>query len=219
MVHKILIGLLAEGSTDHRFLSSVIRRTFENIALDFNDPIEILDVQPIDSSLKGFAEQVADVAQKALNVYGVSVLCVHTDADYHSDEVAKENKINPALKRLESCLRACKIIVPVIPVHMMEAWILADLNLFKTQIGSDKSDLELGLHRDPESVSDPKMLIDEAIRIARVELPKRRRAELKRNDLYQPIGSAISLVKLDALSSYRSFCNDVRIAYKSLGVY
>ena len=123
------------------------------------------------------------------------------------------------LKRLESCLRACKIIVPVIPVHMMEAWILADLNLFKTQIGSDKSDLEFGLHRDPESVSDPKMLIDEAIRIARVELPKRRRAELKRNDLYQPIGSAISLVKLDALSSYRTFCNDVRIAYKSLGVY
>ena len=219
MVHKILIGFLAEGTTDHRFLGSVIRRTFENIALEFIDPIEILDVAPIHSFVKGFSEQVADVAQKALNVYGVSVLCVHTDADHHSEEVARENKFKPALKKLESCLDVCKIIVPVIPVHMMEAWVLADSELFKTQIGSDKSDLELGLHRNPESVSDPKMLIDEAIRIAREGLPKRRRAELKRNDLYQPIGSAISLVKLEALSSYRAFCYEVRIAYKSLDVY
>ncbi len=219
MIHNVLAGFFAEGNTDHRFLGTVIRRVFENVALEFNDPVEILDVVRLDSSAGGFVEQAVDVARRGLFDYGISVLCIHTDADQETNAVAMANKINPALQVIASADDVCKIIVPVIPVHMMEAWMLADTELLKKQIGSPKTDQQLGLHRHPETIANPKAVIEEAIRIAREDMPKRRRTELKRNDLYQPIGSAISLDKLAYLPSYQVFCENARQAFRALNIY
>ncbi len=219
MVHKILAGFFAEGPTDHRFLGAVVKRTLENIALEFNDTVEILDVTRLDSSAAGFSAQVVDVARQAWLTYGISIVCVHTDADHRSDAVAWANKFAPALDAITSAANVCKIIVPVLPVQMMEAWMLADVELLKRQIGSQKSRQELGLHRPPESIADPKRVIEDAIRVAREDMPRRRRTELTRSDLYQPIGSAISLAELTSLASYRKFCQGVRQAYRTLNIY
>ena len=219
MVHAIMAGFFAEGPTDYRFLGAVIRRTFEGVALEFNDTIDILDVIPLNSSFTGFSAQVMDVARQALLKYGISILCVHADADHRTDTIAWENKFNPVLDAIASAEDVCKIVVPVIPIQMMEAWMLADSELLKRQIGSRKTDQELGLHRHPEAIADPKRVIEEAIRIAREDMPKRRRTELKRNDLYQPIGSAISLNKLETLSSYKTFRQSVQQAFRTLNIH
>lgn len=110
----------------------------------------------------------------------------------------------------------CRNIVPIIPVHMTESWMLADIELLKNEIGTTLSNVDLGLNRMPESVAQPKDLINNAIRISRTGLVRRRRHELTINQLYQPIGQKIALDRLDQLPSYAKFKEAVRAAYRKL---
>ena len=98
---------------------------------------------------------------------------------------------------------------------MMEAWMLADTELLKSEIGTTKSDNDLGINRDPESIADPKTVIEEAIRIAQSDLPKRRQ-RLTISDLYAIIGDKIGLDRLSLLNSYLRFQEEVRNTYRTL---
>lgn len=161
MRKQLIIGLYTEGPTDVRFLTSIIKRTFE--------------------------------------------------------EVSYENKIYPAVAMLESSpLSLCKVIVPLVPVRMTEAWMLADKELLKREIGTDKSNQKLGIHRDPEQYADPKEVVINAIRIAREGMTKRRRHELMISDLYLPLGQSINLDALKRLPSYLKFQENVREAFRKL---
>ena len=93
---------------------------------------------------------------------------------------------------------------------------LADTSLLKKQIGTEMKDFDLGIHRAPESIADPKQAVEEAIQKARQILPKRKRRELKIGELYQPIGQVISLKALSALPSYQKFETNVRSAFREL---
>ena len=212
-----MIGLIYEGTTDARFLTSVVKRTFADIARECWGDVEILDLVDLKKERDSFVEEVMTAAMTGLQEHGVTVLCVHTDADSETDENAYKHKIEPAKRSLkESTKILCANLVPIVPVHMQEAWLLADLALLKRQIGTDKNDAELGLDKKPETISDPKRAITEAIRIAREGLTRRRRDNLKIGDLYQPIGQSISLASLQKLPSYKKFEEHVRDAFREL---
>lgn len=146
------------------------------------------------------------------------VLCVHSDADATTDTATFNHKIKPAFDRVtqEHKQALCKNLVPIVPVQMIEAWLLADIPLFKAEIGTTKNDEELGLHKPPERYTDPKQVIQMAIRIACQALTKRRRRDVTIGELYQPIGRKIDLSKLETLPSYRKFKAAVREAFKAL---
>lgn len=146
------------------------------------------------------------------------ILCIHSDADDATNQNVLDNKIAPAreLIKAQSDDTTCKILVPAIPVQMMESWMLADKDLLKNEIGTTKTDNELGINRSPESITDPKAVIEEAIRIARQEITRRRRKELRISDLYLPVGQKVSIDKLKELPSYRRFQEDIRQAYREL---
>ena len=93
---------------------------------------------------------------------------------------------------------------------------LADKKLLKAEIGTDLSDVDLGIERNPEVIRDPKKAIEDAIRIATEELPKRRNRPTI-SELYEVIGNAISTESLMTLSSYRKFKEEVRDTFRSLG--
>ena len=99
---------------------------------------------------------------------------------------------------------------------MMESWMLADKVLLKTEIGTTKTDNELKIDRAPETIADPKFIIEEAIRIAQQEKTKRRRRELNISDIYLAIGQKISIEKLSQLQSYQQFQDNIRRAYREL---
>jgi hypothetical protein len=102
---------------------------------------------------------------------------------------------------------------------MTEAWMLADKELLKSEIGTDKSNSDLGIHREPETIADPKDTIKNAIRIAKENSTKRkRRKDLNISDLYQIIGQKLALSKLDGISSYQEFKNNLRDAFKQLNL-
>jgi len=86
----------------------------------------------------------------------------------------------------------------------------------KKEIGTTKSDAELGLNRNPESIANPKRLIADAIRIARQDEVKRRRRELSIEELYLPIGQKVSLTALERLPAYQQFKEAVRSAFRQL---
>ncbi len=215
MIKQLFIGIYTEGPTDDRFLESITKRTIEEVAFtcpgDFD--IELFPIK-IQKSGLSFIEQVLEAIRTGVDEFGIMALCVHTDADYEDDSVAMENKIKPLLDEINTQGdEFCKVVIPIIPVYMSEAWMLADKNLLKNQIGTSKSDRELGINKDPETVADPKYLINEAIRIAIADLGKRRRRALFIKDLYLPIGQSIALDQLAALSSYRKFKKNVEQAF------
>lgn len=214
---QIIIGYTTEGPTDIRFLESIIQRTFEEVAFECNTQIEVLPVINIGKSIGSFVDQGLDKCKKAY-FNGVMAFCIHVDADDASDNGVYETRINPLVELIKSStdIQLCSTIVPVVPVQMTEAWMLADKGLIKEEIGTDKSDIELGITGNPETIANPKNAIKEAIRIARTNIPKRRRKELKINELYLPIGQKIKIDLLDTLPSFIKFKESVRDAYRSL---
>lgn len=217
MRHQVMLGLLYEGTTDALFLKSLVRRTFENVACECWGDVEILEPVDLKTKTKQFVQEVLKAAEIGLQEHGITVLCVHADADSETDETAYKHKIEPAKKALqESTEVLCANLVPIVPVQMQEAWLLADLTELKRQIGTNKSDAELGLDKRPETIADPKQAITDAIRIAREGLTKRRREDLKIGELYQPLGQSMSLSSLQKLPSYRKFEAHVRDAFREL---
>lgn len=219
MIKQIFVGLMTEGSTDNRFLESVVKKAFDEIGFDCTGEVEI-EVMLIskENTGLGFVDQVKAASKKGVEEYGIMILCVHTDADNSSDIDAFRNKIIPAkteISRLDGNV-FCKNITAIVPIQMIEAWILADKELLKKEIGTNKSDNELNINRRPEEIADPKALIEEAIRIAREELPKKRRKDLTLSELYSPIGQKITIDKLDSLPSFLKFKESIRDAYRNL---
>lgn len=216
MSNIVTIGLATEGTTDIRFLQSVIQRTFEHIAFECKGEIEVYDPVYLGPTKGQFVESVENLARKAAE-QGIMVLCIHADADESSDQKVWDHKFYPAFQQIENSeTDLCKNLIPIIPIQMTEAWMLADREVLLSEIGTDQLPQNLGLHRDPESISDPKFVISEAIRIAFADLPKRRRNQITIADLYQPIGQKARMDRLERLESFQKFKSVVREAYRKL---
>jgi hypothetical protein len=216
-IPQLLIGLYTEGSTDIRFLESIIKRSFEEISFECQGELEILDIQTIKINKSSFTNDVINASRQGVDNFGIMVLCIHADADDSSDNNVYEYKINPAMEEIKNNDEdICKIIVPLVPVQMTEAWMLADKELLKKEIGTNKDDAELDIYKNPEQYADPKETIQNAIRIANHERGKRHRNELSISDLYLPIGQSISIDTLKQIPSYNKFQDNIRIALKKL---
>lgn len=218
MIVQIFIGLATEGTTDIQFFESIVRRTFQEVALRECRPDIDIDIRRLNTKKTGrsFVEYVKQASYNGVKDFGMMVLAIHADADRETYDGRRRYNIDPAQEELDKQGDDyCKILTPVIPVRMMEAWMLADKDLLKSEIGTTKSDNDLRINRDPESIADPKAVIEEAIRIAQSDLPKRRQ-RLTISDLYAIIGDKIGLDRLSLLNSYQRFQEEVRNTYRTL---
>lgn len=217
---QLIVGFTTEGKTDERFLRSVILHSFEDVAFECASPVEILPVQYLERRDEDFIEVVKCYAEEA-DKSGVMVLCIHADADAPTDAQTIAHKIAPAFAAVQNIIDrpVCKNLAAIVPVQMMEAWMLGDKNLLKAEIGTNQSDAELGLHKNPEAYSHPKQIIEDAIRIARKGVAKRRRRDLTISELYSPIGQKIALAELEKLPSYRKFKEEVKRAFRKLNYF
>ncbi|RPH61457.1 MAG: DUF4276 family protein [Chloroflexi bacterium] len=215
MNKQVIIGFASEGKTDVRFLENIIQRSFEDVAFECLGQVEILPVQRIEKQHGNFTDVVKQYAQTA-DENGIMVLCVHADADAETDKETF-NRIIPAFELVKRTNEpVCKNLVAIVPIQMTEAWMLTDCELLKAEIGTDKSDTELGIYKPPESYADPKQAIETAISIARQDVVKRRRRELKIADLYLPMGQKTAIHKIKILPSYQKFREAVKDAFRLL---
>lgn len=223
MSNFILTGLFTEGTTDNRFLESVVKRTLEDVAFDCTGDIDIeLEVIKINKSELGFSEQVLEASKVAFEKFSILLLFVHTDADAKNDELIFKNKIVPAQELLSEQKNDiyCKTMVAIVPVQMTESWMIVDRTLLKSEIGIEKTDAELGIHLNPENINDPKCVIEEIIRLSKEANTKRTRNKgLKISDLYQIIGQKVELSELEKLPSYLKFKKSLIDKLKELNFY
>lgn len=216
---QITVGLNTEGPTDIRFMKSIIKRTLDEIALECDKDIEVLDVNEIKVPKETFADMMLAASKKGVEDYSISILCIHADADDKDIEQVMSNKFTPFFDILfqQQDSEYCKVIVPVIPIRMMEAWMLADKDLLKKKINAlEVEDSLLGIHKRPETYSDPKAVIENAIRIANAGKTRRRRYAIGIAELYEDIGTSVGLEALRQLSSFKHFEEGVRNAFKQL---
>lgn len=222
MSNFILAGLFTEGTTDNRFLSSVVERTLEEVAFDCTGDIETkVEIITIKKTGLNFNQQILEASKLAFEKFGITILFVHTDSDSISDDLIFQTKIIPAQKiLLEQDNSYCKNMIAIVPIQMSESWMIADKELLKDEIGIEKTDAELEIHINPESITNPKSVIENIIRLSKEDLTKRKRNKgLTISDLYQIIGQKIEISELDKLSSYLKFKNALISKLRELNFY
>lgn len=223
MSNFLLTSLFTEGTTDIRFLESVVKTTLDNLAFECSGDIETkLEIIKIEKKGLSFNQQVFKAAEKAKNDFETLILFIHTDSDDKDDSAVFSHKIIPAIEFIlyQEDNQVCKKIVPVVPIQMTESWMLADKELLKSEIGIEMSDFDLGIHRHPEDMANPKAIIENIIRVSKENQVKRRRGKgLVIADLYQIIGQKIDISKLEKLDSYMKFKNSLREKLTELNFY
>jgi Domain of unknown function (DUF4276) len=220
-MRQIFVGLFTEGTTDVRFLESIVRRTLEEMAFSDCKSQLSIEVTPIEIRKTGltFVQQVLKAAEKSF-LKGINLLCVHSDADQNKLDFVLNHKIIPAQNELTKQNEDvyCKLLLPLIPIQEMEAWMLADKKVLKDEMGTTKTDAELGFRSDIENIANPKEVIIRAVEIVRQDLPKKKRNQLAISELYLPVGQKLDLDTLEPLYAYQQFKKNIKNSFKILNV-
>lgn len=217
-MNTLVISLLPEGKTDTRFLSNIIIRTaFEILIEKAASQIDVSDIIMINpSKSKGRDIQILQAAKDS---FGYHILIVHSDADDNTDTEAFENRINPGFELVDNEIgKICRNLIAIVPITMTEAWMIADKNALKEEIGTNKDDHELNLNfplKNIESIGNPKDKIIEVIRIACTDNPSRIN-RINLSDLYLPLGQNVDLAILNNLAAYKKFRQDLSIALRKI---
>ena len=205
-------ALSGEGNTDERFLSPVIARTFQELLFEARQQID--SATPLWLGKAKGKDEIVAAAKKA-NDYTLELYCVHADADRLTHDEALRQRIIPGINAYNQDRPETLAFVPVVPMRMIEAWMLADTPLLKKLIRTNLSDSDLGWTGNPEGRANPKNTIVEGIRIARRSNTNQFYGNI--NDLYDEMGQEIDLQALGRLSSYQRFRTAAREALVHLG--
>ena len=219
MSYQLFLGFTFEGSTDERFFNSIIERTLSDIIFKYSTiDVEIILI-PLKKSGNTFIEQSMNAIKLGQNENSVDIFFIHCDADDVNNENVIQYKFEPLYKAIEDSdeVNNC-IIIPIIPIQMTEAWLIADFELFANEISTNKTKSELQISGNPEDFSNPKLKIIESLRIVNMELPKKRRKDLQISELYQIIGQKIDINNLRKLKSFQEFYNKSFTILKELKI-
>lgn len=219
-MRQLIVAFAAEGATDNDFLPIVLTKSVNYCIYNYGDGnTDLIDVKEIKAYGETFVEEGLNACREAFD-RGAEVLIVHTDADARKNVDVFKNKINPLLDAVAQADADthCQVVVPAVPVQMIEAWMMADTNLLREQMGTAKSDADLGLNRKPEAYADPKQAIEDAIAIVGQDTTKRRRHRLTIGDLYEPLGQQLDIEDLITLPSFSVFLDGLHAALCQLHI-
>jgi hypothetical protein len=98
---------------------------------------------------------------KALSLYPCDILFVHRDAESQSHALRLQ-EIKDAFSESEN------LYVPIIPIRMTEAWLLADEKAIRVASGNESSNIDLKLppKKKWENLPDPKQVLFDALTTA-----------------------------------------------------
>ncbi len=209
---QLVLALYAEGRTDERFLPVIIERVASQILYQRAlTQVEVTEPNVLnhDPKVSGNAERIFSVAQKAA---GYDALIVHRDADNRTADNALEIHFEPGLQLVQKSKKnVCRELLPIIPIRMTEAWMMADVEAFLAVVGTNLKAAELEFPPQPRQVQailDPKhelnMALDKIFTRRR-----RRRKKAKLGQYYEPLARRIKLEKLDSVPAFHQFTDDL----------
>lgn len=183
----VVTGLVADGTSDRALIPLIKLLLKEHLQIPFEEP------QFIDVERHNLTEKIKHATEK----FSLDVLFVHRDSENEDwDKRAKEiEKSTPTTNQIP--------IVPVIPVKMTEAWLLADAFAIRSAVGNPNSKVALALpnHKKIEQ-SSAKPILLEALAAA-CELGLNRRRRFKPEQYRQRVAELVS--DLESLRKIPSF--------------
>lgn len=160
------------------------------------------------------------ILQAARDACGYHTLIVHADADGPTQDEAIRYRFEPGNRLVQACTEnICKDILPIIPVRMIEAWMLADTDQFRKALGTTMSQQVLGLHskaKHVESYHNPKAVIDSIIQQTYPDKP--RQWGRIRGQLYADLAPMIRLSRLNDVPAYQQFIYDLTSTLKAINM-
>jgi hypothetical protein len=202
----LVLALYVEGPSDAHFLPAIIQRTAKNLIDQYRQDIDVSE--PIVISIEKQRKREDCILNAAKEACGFHALIVHSDADDKTPDRAYKERIEPGFNRvLYSTEKVCKELIPVIPVQMIEAWMLADYNALRGTIGTNASSEKLGLPARPALVerdANPKHTLNEIMRKANANRSHRHQ-KIDINRRYELLARNIDLDVLALVPSYREF--------------
>jgi hypothetical protein len=214
-MRTVTLALYAEGSTDGDFLPKIIERTTKSILsqrssqsiqvrLPYSKCNKPVDIVKRDQCILYIARETA--------IY--DALIIHSDGDNRGYEQTLSELFQPGKKLVLDAKDRnediCADLVPLIPVRMTEAWMLADPDALCTVLGKKVETRALGIPTKAKLVEKelkPKKTLEHIIQVT---YPQQSR-DWKRfkAKLYKELGSEIDLKRLSEVPSYQRFVEDL----------
>ena len=221
MARYVIPFLGCEGPNDRNFLLPMLRKVFAQAALDHN--FELLDTFLTDDDVSysagcglSFEAWVQATAQAAFEKGdGDAILCIHTDED--GDLAAAAGKIARAQQGLVAAdsLTSAQV-VAVIPARTIEAWMLVDAATLGQHLNPDLPPHQLGLAPNPESYPDAKVKLHLTHQLAHANRRRRQPARIELGELYEAMGTDLTIEQLRKVSSFQSFMDSLDAALTAL---
>ena len=210
----LVSALYAEGRTDERFLPILLQRVLAEL-LNMHSPRSVDVLEPIVLRTHKRTNQEEAIFLAAQQAAGYHILFVHTDADDNTTNSAYIERIEPGLSLVQCAystgVPVCSHIVPVIPVHMLEAWLLADAEAIGDIVGIPRplvlQHLPFSAH-EIEGVSDPKAQLLTLIREVQAFRSRRRRNAVI-GEYYEPMANRIRISQLQRLPAFQQMTEDI----------
>lgn len=223
MAYPIYIVLTVEGTTDTRFLGAMLEPVFQEMALRYvKDDVDcLLTAQGCYDKSEGFKNAVINASREALVNFGATTLAVHTDSDTMTYEERKATNFAGLIETVKdlSTDEYCTVITPIIPVKMIEAWMLADRELLREELGTTMTNAQLDIDGNPESFANPKQKIMEAIKRASENATHKNPVKnIDISDLYQILGKKLSIEQLERMDSFKKFEQEILSTFKKIGL-
>lgn len=211
-MRTLSLALYCEGNSDKSFLPGIIVRTADHLirshATQFR---EVLPVEIIEAPKQKHGQDILEAAKKSS---GLDALIVHKDADKCTYEERKEQSFDPGkVLVLNETADVCKNLIPIIPVRMIEAWMIADPQMLLELLEIKERIQNLGLPKKAalvESESDPKALFNILIEKTKREHHRKFDAD-KLHSLYKLLGQEIRLERLMQIPAYKCFTRDLAV--------
>jgi hypothetical protein len=216
------LALYVEGNSDRHFLPILIRRTVEAIlATRARYAIEVNEVAIINDDMRRKTSHIERILEAARCSEGYYALIVHRDADAPTQARARERYFDPGHKHVQQCSDpVCRTLIPIIPVRMIEAWMLTDPEALCAATETNVNAADLSLPAAPHQVEADKTA-KTTLRLAvqkALEHQRRGRRTMSPEDLYPELAARIRLERLRLVPSYSQFDQDMTETLITLGM-
>ena len=225
-MHYLRLALLAEGSSDHRFLPTVLRKLTLDLCSQYAiRPIdvadEVLDLTSLrmsyDSRQDDRNERIRQILLDAARSF--DILFIHADGG-GDPQGARAFQFEPWAEwtGAQDIFHESRA-VAVIPIREMEAWTLTDGEALRLAFGTVLSDSEMGVPsraRDVETILDPKKALED---IYTLVVGRRRRKKERTANFLSTIGERIRLELLRQVPAFLALEQELQEALQSLGYF
>jgi|GEM_PF-524123 len=228
-VVSLRLGFYGEGNTDDRFLPPIVERTARRI-LNARGRYEVDVMESFLVSRTATADCSSGeerILQAARETMGYDALIIHLDADAPDLDRTLTQRFAPGARTVMGTKeRVCRRLIPLIPVRMSEAWMIADWETLTKRLNPDlkwdelRALKEIDLPNKPHEVEsnlDPKQTLRQIIDYSQA---RRRRAgrNVDMRAIQSELGRLIRLEELEKVPAYRRFVDEMTRTLISLGM-